>query len=148
MLFARRLLEPLDTARRRVPKSRMPLRKRAQESTRRTNHIRVRLRPAPAMAVEVTLSDDEVAAVDRAVARLGFKEDGRSALFRAIAWHAAKEYATTDDAEQVFRAAAGRARMGIGEWLRWVTLGAIGESDFCAQLAHAVAFVQAGKVEA
>lgn len=142
-LFARRSLELLDTARPGVPKSRMASRK-AESSSRRTNHIRVRLAPAPRPAVEVTLDDTELAAIDRAVSK--HELDGRSALFRSVGWFAASKYATNEDSEAAFRAAAEAAHMGIGEWLRYITLSAIGEGDFCEQLGQAREAVNQGRL--
>lgn len=130
---------------------------------RRNQPVRVRLAPPTESAgVEVVLSEAEYAALKEAMERSGYlirpnkpKRSGRlglSSFVRDIVTFAAWEYVLPTGKyyderlsfEEAIFAAAAAASQGPGEWMRVVSLAAVGASDLEQQVALARAAWERG----
>lgn len=112
---------------------------------RRTEHIRLRLKPAAeGTPIEIVLSKQERSALEKAIETTGYQR-GLSTFLRECAVRAARDYRQPDSSPaDVIEAAASAACQGVGEWIRTVALAAVGESDLLSQLEHARADFERG----
>jgi mRNA-degrading endonuclease toxin of MazEF toxin-antitoxin module len=104
---------------------------------KRSSPVRVRLVPATEGApIEVVFSDDERAEVEQVSGDLGI-----STFIRNLGVFAAQDEPGQTPAELI-QAGAASAGMRVGEWLRIVTLAAIGYSDLAKHIEHARASLE------
>lgn len=101
--------------------------------TRREHHIRIRLSPKPAPAMAITASAAERAALEEAAIAAGHPGN-LSTFLRDLGWHAAAVSASSRDAESAFREAADAVGLGVGQWLRVISLAAIGVHPLVEQI--------------